>query len=376
MREKLKPIAGIKTFTVNTAGGMAFLTGASGAAIEVDVIGPDLEKSYLVANQIKEHLTTINGTRDVRIDIGDPRPELQITLDRTKLALNGLNTALVGNALRSNYYGLTPTKYRELGDEYDIFISLPPDKKKSVTDIENLPVKTLLGTTVRMKDIGTITQEYSPATIKRKEQERVIGVLSDIQGRSLGDVTADIKSFVSKLELPPNTTIEYAGQIEQQADTFQDLFLLLLLSITLVYMVMAAQFESFLDPFIILFSIPFAFTGVVLGLLITGISFSIIAFLGAVLLVGIVVKNAIVLVDYTNIIRARGFELREAIISSGRNRLRPVLMTTLTTLLGLIPLALSSGDGSETWRPLGISTIGGLFFSTIITLILVPLLHR
>lgn len=375
LRQRLAPIAGIKTFTINTAGGMSFLTGAGGAAVEVDIIGPDLDKSYLVANNLMEHISGISGTRDVRIDIGDPRPEIQITLDRTKLSLNGLNTALVGAALRNNYYGITPTKYRELGDEYDIFISLPPEKKRTLTDIENLPIKSMMGTTVRLKDLGEITQAYSPATIKRKEQERVIAVLADVQGRSLGEITTDIKAYASKLELPPNTTIEYAGQIEQQTDTFGDLLLLLLLSIILVYMVMAAQFESFLDPFIILFSVPFAFTGVIVGLLVSGISFSIISFLGAVLLVGIVVKNAIVLVDYTNIIRARGLELKEAIIYSGRNRLRPVLMTTFTTLLGLIPLAVSSGDGSETWRPLGISTIGGLFFSTLITLILVPVLY-
>lgn len=375
LRQRLAPIAGIKTFTINTAGGMSFLTGAGGAAVEVDIIGPDLDKSYLVANNLMKHISGISGTRDVRIDIGDPRPEIQITLDRTKLSLNGLNTALVGAALRNNYYGITPTKYRELGDEYDIFISLPPEKKRTLTDIENLPIKSMMGTTVRLKDLGEITQAYSPATIKRKEQERVIAVLADVQGRSLGEITTDIKAYASKLELPPNTTIEYAGQIEQQTDTFGDLLLLLLLSIILVYMVMAAQFESFLDPFIILFSVPFAFTGVIVGLLVSGISFSIISFLGAVLLVGIVVKNAIVLVDYTNIIRARGLELKEAIIYSGRNRLRPVLMTTFTTLLGLIPLAVSSGDGSETWRPLGISTIGGLFFSTLITLILVPVLY-
>jgi HAE1 family hydrophobic/amphiphilic exporter-1 len=203
----------------------------------------------------------------------------------------------------------------------------------------------------------------------------VIGVLSDISGRSLGEVANDIRNFVSKIELPPNTTIEFAGQVEQQSEAFQDLLLLLALSIVLVYMVMAAQFESLIDPFIIMFSVPFAFSGVFIGLFVTGTTFSVIAFLGSVILVGIVVKNAIVLVDFTNITRARGVELREAIIYSGRNRLRPVLMTTFTTLLGLIPLAVSAGDGSEVWRPLGISTIGGLFFSTLITLVLVPVLY-
>jgi len=375
LRKKLEVIPGIKSFTINTSGSMSMLTGGSSAPIEVDIIGPNIDETYQLATRIKEQMTKIEGTRDVRIDIGDPRPELQITLQRDKMALNGLNTALVASTLRNYYYGFTPTKYRELGDEYDIFISLPPEKKNSLADIENLPIKTMAGTTVRLKDIGRITQQYSPPEIKRKEQERVVAVLSDVEGRSLGEVTKDIQNYVNKLQLPPNVSIEYAGQIEQQADTFKDLSLLLVLSIILVYMVMASQFESLLDPFIIMFSVPFSFTGVFIALFITNTPFSIIAFLGSIMLIGIVVKNAIVLVDYTNITRARGYELREAIIYSGRNRLRPVLMTALTTLLGLIPLAISKGEGSETWQPLGISTIGGLFFSTVITLIIVPVLY-
>lgn len=375
LREKIKPIPGIKSFTINTSGNLAMLTGGTGAPIEVDIVGPDLDETYLIANKIKDYMSKLEGTRDVRIDIGDPRPELQITLQRDKMALNGLNTALVASTLRSYYYGLTATKYRELGDEYDIFISLPPEKKNSLTEIENLPIKTLTGTTVKLKDIGKVVQQYSPPEIKRKEQERVVAVLSDVEGRSLGEVTNDIKKFVSSLQLPSNVSIEYAGQIEQQSETFRDLALLLILSIILVYMVMASQFESLLDPFIVMFAVPFSFSGVFIALFLTRTPFSVIAFLGSIMLVGIVVKNAIVLIDYTNITRARGFELREAIIYAGRNRLRPVLMTALTTLLGLIPLAISRGEGSETWQPLGISTIGGLFFSTVITLVIVPVLY-
>ncbi|MEJ5352204.1 MAG: efflux RND transporter permease subunit [Melioribacteraceae bacterium] len=375
LRKKLEVIPGIKSFTINTSGSMTMLTGGSSAPIEVDIIGPNLDDTYQLATQIKEYMTKVEGTRDVRIDIGDPRPELQITLQRDKMALNGLNTALVASTLRNYYYGLTPTKYRELGDEYDIFISLPPEKKNSLADIENLPIKTMAGTTVRLKDIGSVSQQYSPPEIHRKEQERVVAVLSDVEGRSLGEVTKDIQNYVNKLQLPPNVSIEYAGQIEQQSDTFKDLSLLLILSIILVYMVMASQFESLLDPFIIMFSVPFSFSGVFIALFITNTPFSVIAFLGSIMLIGIVVKNAIVLVDYTNITRARGYELRDAIIYAGRNRLRPVLMTALTTLLGLIPLAISKGEGSETWQPLGISTIGGLFFSTVITLVIVPVLY-
>jgi len=373
LRNKIQPFAGVKSLTVNTgSGGSSFLTGSP---IEINIIGPDLDKSHTVAKQLQEYMNKLEGTRDVQIDVGDPRVELQVSLQRDKMALCGLNTAMVASTLRNHYYGSTPTKYRELGDEYDIFIGLPPGMKNKISDVENLPVKTMLGTTVKLKDVGTVVQALAPQIVKRKEQEGVISVLSDVEGRALGDVTTDIEKFISTLELPPNTTISFAGQVEMQADTFKDLYFLLFLSIILVYMVMAAQFESLLDPFIVMFSIPFAFSGVFLALFITGIPFSVVAFLGSIMLVGIVTKNAIVLVDYTNITRARGVELHESIIISGRNRLRPVLMTTITTLLGLLPLALSSGEGAEIWRPLGISTIGGLFFSSLITLVIVPVLY-
>jgi HAE1 family hydrophobic/amphiphilic exporter-1 len=373
LREKIKPFAGVKSLTINTgSGGAGFMMGSP---IEINIIGPDLDQSYIVAAQLQEYMNNLKGTRDVQIDVGDPRVELQVSLQRDKMALCGLNTAMVASTLRNHYYGSTPTKFRELGDEYDIFIGLPPNMKDKVSDVENLPIKTMLGTTVKLKDVGTVVQALAPQIVKRKEQERVVSVTSDVEGRALGDVTTDIEKFISTIQLPPNTTISFAGQIEMQADTFKDLYFLLFLSIILVYMVMASQFESLLDPFIIIFSIPFAFSGVFLALFITGTSFSVIAFLGSIMLVGIVTKNAIVMVDYTNITRARGFGLHESIVISGRNRLRPVLMTTITTLLGLLPLALSSGEGAEIWRPLGISTIGGLFFSSLITLVLVPVLY-
>lgn len=374
LRKKIEPIAGIKTLTVSTSGMDAAMMGG-GSPIEIDVIGPDLEQSNKIANQIKDFMANLNGTRDVKLNVGDPKPELQVKLSREKLALNGLNTAMVANTLRNNIYGMTASKYRELGDEYDIFLKYPPSERTSITQIENLPISTPMGGIIKLKELGTVSEQYTPTEIKRKNQERVITVVSDVQGRSLGDVTADIKNYVSKLDLPQNTTIEYGGQIEQQSDSFKDLGLLLLLSIVLVYMVMAAQFESFLDPFIVMFSVPFAFTGVILALLVTGVPLNIMSILGAIMLVGIVTKNAIVLVDFTNITRARNIPLREAIVYSGRNRLRPVLMTTLTTLLGTLPLAMSTGQGSENWQPLGIATVGGLLFSSIITLVLVPVLY-
>lgn len=372
LRDKISVIPGIKSLTISTSTGTAML---SGAPIAIDVIGADLDETGRIANQIKEFMDNLKGTRDVKLNVTDPKPELQVTLNREKLALNGLNTAMIASTIRSNIYGLTASKYRERGDEYDIFLRYLPNKRTSISQIENLPISTPMGGIIKLKDVGIVVEKYSPSEVKRKNQERVISVISDIQGRPLGDVTADIQNHVNKMDIPGSVSIEYGGEIEQQQDSFKDLGLLMLLSLVLVYMVMAAQFESFLDPFIVMFSVPFAFTGVILALLVTGFPINIMSLLGMIMLVGIVTKNAIVLVDFTNITRARNIPLNEAIIYSGRNRLRPVLMTTLTTLLGTFPLAVSRGQGSEMWQSLGIATVGGLFFSSIITLVLVPVLY-
>lgn len=375
LRKRIEPIPGIKSFVINTGGMGAILTGGSTSPIEVNIIGNNLVATEKIAQELKTFMAELPGTRDVKVGRGDFRPELQVILNREKMALNGLNTAMVANTLRNNIYGLVATKYREEGDEYDIFIRFPADYRTSQKLIENVPVKTITGNIVRVGDVGKVVERYSPPDIQRQDQERVVRVTAFNEGRALGDITADIQNYVARMNLPQNIVIEYGGEIEQQSEAFTDLAFLLVLSLILVYMVMAAQFESLLDPLVIMFSIPFAFTGVILGLLVFNETFNVISFLGAILLVGIVVKNAIVLVDYINITRARGIELKEAIIYSGRNRLRPVLMTTFTTLLGTLPLVISSGEGSEVWRPLGIATVGGLTVSTIITLVLVPVIY-
>lgn len=371
LREKLKPIAGITQLNIFLASTLF----GSGKPLAIDIIGHDLDKTTKLANDIAALTKKIPGTRDVDISRSPERPELQVILNRDKIATVGLNTSTVATAIRNNIYGLTPTRYREGGDEYDIFIRYNKDNRTSISDLENVPITTMTGQIVKLKDIGTVVEQFSPPDIKRKNQERVVTVAANTEDRSLGDITNDLKAAIAKMDIPADVTIEFAGQVEQQQDTFQDLLLFMILSIFLVYIVMASQFESLIDPFIIMFSVPFSFVGVFLALMLTGQTFSVISFLGAVLLIGIVVKNAIVLIDFTNITRARGIALREAIIYSGKNRLRPVLMTTITTLLGMLPLALSTGEGSETWNPLGISVIGGLTVSTIITLVFVPVIY-
>ena len=226
-----------------------------------------------------------------------------------------------------------------------------------------------------LREVATIQEEYTSPQIERIDQERYVTISLGIFGRSLGEVQTDIDALLAGMSLPQNVNISYGGQVQDQAESFADLFMLLLLSIVLVYVVMAAQFENYRDPFIVMFSIPFSFTGVFLALLVTGKPLSIMAFLSAILLIGIVVKNAIVLVDYTNILKDRGLQLRTAIIEGSTNRLRPVLMTAATTMLAMLPLAISTGEGSESWQPLGIAVIGGLLFSTLITMYLVPVLY-
>jgi len=202
-----------------------------------------------------------------------------------------------------------------------------------------------------------------------------VTVGANVSGRALGDVTADVKAAIARIPIPEGVEIEYSGQVEQQRESFQDLALFLILSIFLVYMIMASQFESFIDPFVIMFSVPFAMVGVAWGLFLTGTPLSSIAFLATIMLIGIVVKNAIVLVDYTNILRARERSLYDAIVTAGGDRLRPVLMTAITTILGMVPLAIGAGEGSEMWRPLGITVIFGLLVSTGVTLILIPVVY-
>jgi len=282
---------------------------------------------------------------------------------------------MVSASVRNYMYGKTATKFRQEGNEYDVFIRLDKRFRHSIRNVENISIQTLSGSFVKLKDIATIREVMYPPAIKRKNMERVVTIGANVAGRPLGDVTADIKKYVKTLEIPPGIEIEYGGQVEQQSESFSDLSLFLVLSILLVYMIMASQFESFLSPFIIMFSVPFALVGVAWGLYLTGVPLSSIAFLATIMLIGIVVKNAIVLVDYTNILRARGYELLDAIVSAGGNRLRPVLMTAITTILGMLPLAISTGEGSETWRPLGVTVIFGLLVSTAVTLVLIPVIY-
>ena len=346
-----------------------------GNAVDVEVYGYDITASNLVARELAEKIRNIPGTKDVSISRDKSKPELQIIFDQEKMSANGLNTAMAAAAVRNRIDGLVATRLRQSGDEYDVIVRFKKDARSTLTDIENIAVANTQGQAVRLGEIARIKEYWAPPSIERKRKERVVRVSFTPFKRSLTDIQIDVQKAINETPKPAGIMVQISGAIEEQMEAFMDLALLLVVSLILVYLVMASQFESLKMPLIIMFSIPFAFSGVAIALFFTKTTLSVISGIGTVLLIGIVVKNAIVLVDFINLMRERGNELNKAILISGRSRLRPVLMTSVTTILAMLPLAISKGSGSELWKPMGIAVIGGLIFSTFVTLVLVPVVY-
>ncbi|MCD6297446.1 MAG: efflux RND transporter permease subunit [Deltaproteobacteria bacterium] len=368
-------IPGVKKVDFTAQDPMQTMISGGEKPISVQLYGADLETTNRTAGEIKEIMESIPGIVDVDISREMGNPEYWVEVDREKASTLGLNMAQVAGTLRTSFYGQVATQYREAGDEYDIFVRFRKSDRQSTADVENTVITTPAGQRIPLKSVAKVVERQGPLTLERRSQDRVIYIGGGLYGRPLGDVVKDLKSRLESLELPPGVSIEIGGTADDQAESFKWLLVALLVGIILIYLVMAAQFESLIDPFIIMFSVPFAIVGVIWALFITGTTLSMTSYLGMIMLVGIVVNNAIVLVDYTNILRARGIPVHDAIIMAGKRRLRPVLMTALTTMLALTPMALSKGEGSEMWSPLGISVIGGLFVSTVITLVFVPTLY-
>jgi HAE1 family hydrophobic/amphiphilic exporter-1 len=347
-----------------------------GANLAIDVYGYNLQTTAAVAGRMAAIARETPGSRDVRISQDNGRPELSLQIDRFRATALGLTMDGITQSLSTLFQGSEATQYREADDQYAVLLRLADPQRQSIEDIRRSEITTPTGARIRIDSIAMIEERMGPATIDRKNQERVVTVEFDAIDRPQGDVLNDIRARIAReILLPDGVTIEYSGMIEEQVESERAMKMMIVLGILLVYMVMAGQFESFRHPFIIMFSLPFAFSGVAIALTVTKTPLSMIAYIGCILLIGVVVNNAIVLIDYINILRARGETLRESIVNSGRQRLRPVLITSLTTMLGMLPLALSHGDGSATWRPLGIVVVGGLSVSTIVTLVIVPVLY-
>ena len=370
-REQMAQFPEIVTASITTS---TQLLGGSNT-VDVEIYGYNFDVTNAYAGKVLERLRGMKGAKEVIISRKNDKPELQVVLDKDKLAEHGLSTAQVSTFVRNRVNGLVPSYFKEEGEEYDIRIRLEEKYRNSISDIENLTLVTPAGEKIKLKEVGKVEEFWSPPSIDHKRRERVVTISALPDKVSLGVLAANIKAELSDLEQPQEILTTIGGAYEDQQESFMDLAMLMALSLILVFIVMASQFESLRMPFIIMFSIPFAFTGVIYALLITNTTLSVVAALGAVLLIGIVVKNGIVLVDYINLMRDRGYELYEAIAISGKSRLRPVLMTAMTTILGMLPMALSTGEGAEIWRPMGITVIGGLIFSTVVTMIIVPTMY-
>lgn len=372
LRQEIAALPEVINFEVSTSSqGL----GGNTNSVDVEIYGFDFDVTNRLAEEVRQRLENVPGAIDIQVSRKNDKPELQFVLDRDKLALHGLTTAQVSTSIRNRVSGMIASQFKEEGEEYDIRVRLKEESRSSLSDLEELSIITPAGGRIKMKELGEIHEYWSPPNIDHKRRERIVTVSAKPDRIALGELAGRINTELEGLDIPQEVLINIGGAYEDQQEAFMDLGLLMLLSLVLVFIVMASQFESFMMPFVIMFSIPFAFTGVVVALFITNTTLSLVAALGAVLLIGIVVKNGIVLIDFTNLMRDRGLELNEAIAVSGKSRLRPVLMTAATTILGMLPLALSTGEGAELWKPMGITVIGGLIFSTIVTMVVVPVMY-
>ena len=357
-----------------TEGGQGGMGGAS--TVDVEIYGYDFNTTDRVARDIQQKMIASGAFAQALLSRDEYTPEYQVDFDREKLAVNGLNSTTAASYLSAAMNGSTMSYYREDGDEYSIRVRYAPEFRTSIEDIENILIYNNMGKGVRIKELGKVVESLTPPSIQRKNRERLItvsGVLaSDVV---LSDAVEITDAILAETEIPSELAVKVAGSYEKQQEMFSDLIMLLIMIIILVYIVMASQFESFMSPFVIMFSIPFAFVGVLLGLQVTGTALGSMGMIGILILMGIVVKNGIVLIDYTILMRERGHGVAEASIIAAQSRLRPILMTTLTTVLGMIPMAIGQGEGSEMWRSLGMVVAWGLSISTLVTLVIIPTLY-
>ncbi len=346
------------------------------SSVVVEIYGYDFEATEDAARQVREKMMASPAFAQVIISRDQYTPEYEVDFDREKLALNGLTSTTAAAAVSAAMSGSVASYYREDGEEYNIRVRFAPEFRQSMEDIENIVIHNAQGRGIRVRDLGQVVESRVPPTIQRKNRERYISVTGMMaRGKALSDGVEVVDAIMAANPLPPELSWEIGGEFEEQQDMFSDMILLMLLIVILVYMVMASQFESFMGPFVIMFSIPFALTGVALGNLVNGQAIGVMSLIGIIILLGIVVKNGIVLIDYTILCQERGMSVRDSSVTAAKSRLRPILMTTLTTVLGMLPMALGTGEGSEMWRGLGITVAWGLSISTLITLVLIPVLY-
>ena len=372
IRRDLSATPGIKQYNVSIQTG----GGGQQSTVNVDIYGHDFAVTDQISKAFMAEIRKSPACAQALSNRDEFMPEYQVLFDPQRLAEHGLTNSMVASYLRNSIYGATASFYREDGQEYEIRVRLAPEFRRSLDDVAQTLVRTPQGTSVRLGELGKVEEHFAPPAIYQKDRSRVVTIaLTPAPKAALSDLVRTAQKTLDGMDMPEGVSYEITGAFEQQQEAFADLGTLLLLIIFLVFIVMAAEFESLASPFVIMFSVPFAFTGVILGLLLTGVPLSIIAFIGAIMLVGIVVKNGIVLIDYTILNRERGMSVRTALLHAGASRLRPVLMTTLTTVFGMIPMAIGIGQGSEMWQPMGVTVAFGLTISTLVTLLLIPCIY-
>lgn len=373
IRTKTAKIPGAKISVLSLAG-MMFL-GEASEAVSIKIKGDDMDELKEISKQVEEIVKSVPGTREVKSSIAEQKPEINIRIKRDVASLYGLNSAYVANYVKSAVQGVVATKLKTGGEEVDVKVVAREDLVDDVEKLKSLAIPTPSGIMLPLSSIATVVKEEGPVSIDREDQSRTIKVTASVVGRFSGDVNSEIQQKLRDLDLPEGYSIEMGGEQEQIMESFGGLTLAFVLAILLVYMVMASQFESLLQPFIIMFTLPLAIIGVVFSLLLTGRSLNIASFIGMITLAGVVVNNGIVLIDFVNQLRERGLSREEAIMRAGPLRVRPILMTTLTTVLGLLPLSLGLGEGGELSASLATVLMGGLTVSTVLTLIVVPVLY-
>ncbi len=371
IREEFQDIPGVTvSFSQNNP------TSSEGA-LAVKVFGQDLDEGKLIAKQIVKIMEGIPGIVDVKASFDQPQPEYQIKIDRDRASRLGLNVTSVAQAVNTAIKGTVASQYRDGNDNIDILVRFDRPFRESENDLSSIFVTSPTGAQIPLLNVASVVPADGPVRIDREDQARYVSVNANISGRDLGSITKDLKKDLASISLPPDFRLEIGGSAQDMQESFMYLALAILVAIALVYMVMASQFESLLDPFIILFTIPLAFIGVIFALLVSGTNVGVTVFIGGMLLVGIVVNNGIVLIDYINqlIVENPELSLNEAIIEGGKTRLRPILMTALTTILSMAPLALEIGSSSEIWAPMARAVIGGLTASTFLTTIFIPIMY-
>ena len=375
LRKKIGEIPEVEKFNVS---GGSFLSAAllgNVKPIQVSITGNDFRDLNAVADSLKLKLSGNPNLTNIETTVDNGKMEIQIELDQEKAANMGLSSAMIAMQVRQSIYGIDAGKYQEGGNEYKIIVRYDSANRNSIEKLNSILLVSLTGQHIPISSVARIRQGVGPLQIDHESQQRIVYLMADLMDISLGDATREVEKNIRQMQIPSGVNVSLGGQAAEQEESFSRLMIMFIIGVLLVYMIMASQFESFKDPFIIMFTIPLSIIGVIWAFLFSGISLSVVTFVGLIMLIGIDVNNGIILVDYTNLLRKRGMSLLEAAAEAGRLRLRPVLMTSLIAILGMIPLAFSSGMGSEIWSPFGITCIGGLLVSKFFTMFLIPTLY-